>query len=434
LKQIKIGIFGLGTVGGGVVEQLRENRELLKARTGTDLVILKAVVANPSKPRPFDLGPIEVSGDPNFILDDPEIDVVIELMGGVTLAKEILLRSFVSGKTVITANKALLAECAEEVFEAAYEHHALLGFEAAVAGAIPVIRVIKEGLAGDRITEVSGIINGTANYILTSMSKKGEDFQKALGKAQEKGYAEADPTFDVEGVDTAHKLLVLMCIAFGGIFDFKELYTEGITKIEPVDIEIAAGFGYVIKLLGKAKEVGGKVEGRVHPTLVPEDQMLASVDGAFNAVKLSGNFSGPIVSYGRGAGARPTASAVVADLVSLVRQRESETSPVPPLSLMSEKLKHRKLMPMAEVLSEYYLRFSVEDKVGVLAELTRVLGSHNISIASMIQRSRSEEGGPVFVVFFTHEALERDVVEALKTLDQLPFIAQPTRMIRVDPS
>ncbi|MDT8445328.1 MAG: homoserine dehydrogenase [bacterium] len=433
MRQIKIGLFGLGTVGQSVVEQITTNQTLIQARTGCELKVVKAVVNNPAKPRQVDLSGVEISGDPAFILEDPTIDLVIELMGGCDLAKEVLLKSFAAGKPVVTANKALLAEHGAEVFGAAYQAQASLGFEAAVAGGIPVIRVLKEGLAGDQVTEVSGIINGTANYILTSMTNKGESFMAALRKAQDKGYAEADPTFDVEGIDTAHKLLILMNLSFGGLFDFKQLYTEGITGIEPVDIEIAAEFGYVIKLLGKAIDRGGRYEGRVHPTLVPEGDMLANVEGPFNAVSLQGNFSGPVVAYGRGAGGHPTASAVLADVVAIVRQLGVDGVPVPPLSMLPAQLEQKEIMPIGEVESEYYLRFSVEDRVGVMSEITRVLGEHDISIASMIQKTRAEEDGEaVPVVIFTHLALEMDVVNALLKIDQMPFIAQKTRLIRVD--
>ena len=295
-KEIKIGIFGLGTVGQSVVEQIRVNGLLIEARTGILPRVIKAVTANPHKPRSVDLTDIEVSADPNFILDDPEIDLVIELIGGCDLAKEILLTSFAKGKAVVTANKALLAVHSREIFGAAAKTGARLGFEASVAGGIPILRMIREGLSGDRITGVSGIINGTSNYILTQMSEQGQSFADALKDAQALGYAEADPTFDVEGIDQAHKLLILMNLAFGGLFSFDQLYAEGITQIESIDIAMAKEFGYKIKLLGKAIDRGGSYEGRVHPALVPEDDLLAAVNGAFNAVWVEADFAGHLMA------------------------------------------------------------------------------------------------------------------------------------------
>ena len=415
-KEIKIGIFGLGTVGQSVVEQIRVNGLLIEARTGILPRVIKAVTANPHKPRSVDLTDIEVSADPNFILDDPEIDLVIELIGGCDLAKEILLTSFAKGKAVVTANKALLAVHSREIFGAAAKTGARLGFEASVAGGIPILRMIREGLSGDRITGVSGIINGTSNYILTQMSEQGQSFADALKDAQALGYAEADPTFDVEGIDQAHKLLILMNLAFGGLFSFDQLYAEGITQIESIDIAMAKEFGYKIKLLGKAIDRGGSYEGRVHPALVPEDDLLAA---------------GHLMAYGRGAGGHPTSSAVVADLVGVIRSFKGEAPP--PLSLLPDRLVPKEILPIGEISSEYYLRFSVLDRVGVLAKITRALGDQNISISSMIQNERAAKAkDAVDVVIFTHQALERDIRKALEEIGQMDFIARPTKLIRVD--
>jgi len=432
VKTLNIGLFGLGTVGTGVLELLQENQAVLEQRTGVRLRVTKAVVYNLNKPREVSLEGIEVSDDPSFILDDPTIDIVLELIGGTDLAKTIVLKTLDQGKILVTANKALLAEEGPEVFRYAAEHKSTFGFEAAVAGSIPVIRALREGLAGDQIKEMSGIINGTGNYILTSMTKKGETFDQALAKAQELGFAEADPTFDVEGIDTAHKLTLLMDIAFGGLFDFRSVYTEGITKIEPIDIEIAGDFGYEIKLLGKAKAGDKGIEGRVHPTLVPKSQMLASVDGAFNAVQIDGNYSGPIVLSGQGAGAKPTASAVVADLVEHVRNSLVEHPTVPLLSVFGEQIPDLEILDIGETVCPYYLRLEVDDKSGVLAKITEILGQYNISIASMVQRSRSSNGAPVSVVFFTHAALEKEVQQALSEISNLDFIFSPAKLIRVD--
>ncbi|OGG94617.1 MAG: hypothetical protein A2527_05375 [Candidatus Lambdaproteobacteria bacterium RIFOXYD2_FULL_50_16] len=430
-KEIKIGIFGLGTVGQSVVEQIRVNGLLIEARTGILPRVIKAVTANPHKPRSVDLTDIEVSADPNFILDDPEIDLVIELIGGCDLAKEILLTSFAKGKAVVTANKALLAVHSREIFGAAAKTGARLGFEASVAGGIPILRMIREGLSGDRITGVSGIINGTSNYILTQMSEQGQSFADALKDAQALGYAEADPTFDVEGIDQAHKLLILMNLAFGGLFSFDQLYAEGITQIESIDIAMAKEFGYKIKLLGKAIDRGGSYEGRVHPALVPEDDLLAAVNGAFNAVSVEADFAGHLMAYGRGAGGHPTSSAVVADLVGVIRSFKGEAPP--PLSLLPDRLVPKEILPIGEISSEYYLRFSVLDRVGVLAKITRALGDQNISISSMIQNERAAKAkDAVDVVIFTHQALERDIRKALEEIGQMDFIARPTKLIRVD--
>lgn len=434
MKTLKIGLFGLGTVGSGVLELLRENQKALELRTGVKLQVIKAVVSKVGKPRSVSLDGIQLSEDPNFILDDPQIDIVLELMGGTGLAKQVVLKTMDQGKILVTANKALLAEEGAEIFRHASANKATFGFEAAVAGSIPVIRCLREGFAGDEILEISGIINGTGNYILTSMAQKGETFEQALAMAQELGFAEADPTFDVEGIDTAHKLTLLMDIAFGGLFDFRSVYTEGITQIELIDIEIAGEFGYEIKLLGKAKVVSEGIEGRVHPTLVSKQQMLASVDGAFNAVQINGNYGGPIVLYGQGAGAKPTASAVVADLVEQVRNASLSEPTVPLLSVFGETVPDLKMLDMGDTVSPYYLRFEVEDTTGVLAKITDILGRFNISIASMTQRSRAMNGDPVSVVFFTHEALEKNVQQAVLEISSLAVVSSPARLIRVDPS
>lgn len=434
-ESVKIGLFGLGTVGKGVVEMLSENSELIRQRTGMDVRVVKAVTANPDKDRGIDLSQIQVSKNPADILDDPEIDIVLELIGGTTVAKDLVVEALNKGKSVVTANKALLAECTTEVFKAAYASTGSFGFEASVAGGIPVIRDIQAGFSGEKIEAISGIINGTANYILTSMIEEKAQFADALKVAQEKGYAEADPTFDIEGVDTAHKLIVLMDLAFHGVFDFNQLYVEGITKIEPVDIEIAQQFGYTVKLLGKAVNSERGFEGRVHPTLVRKDSILASVNGAFNAVQVQGNFVGPTLSYGAGAGSHPTASAVVGDVVTICRSLKSgEQVPVPPLSCVAEDLEPKTILPIEEIESEYYLRFTVLDQVGVMAEITKVLGEHGISIRSMIQGGEAHAPDvPVHVVIFTYNAQEKNIQNALKEIDEQSFVAQPTKLIRVDP-
>ncbi len=432
MKQLNIGLFGLGTVGQGVIEQLGENQALIKTRAGLKIQISKAVTQNPDKKRRVDLSGIAVSGDPAFILDDPSIDLVLELIGGTKEAKEIVLSALEKGKSVVTANKALLAEEAGEIFQKAYQSKGLFGFEASVAGGIPILRDLREGFSGERITAISGIINGTANYILTQMSKENKDFATALKEAQEAGYAEADPTFDIEGVDTAHKLLILMKLAFNGLFNFADLYIEGITNIEPIDIEVAQEFGFVIKLLGTARAQAGAYEGRVHPCLVEAESMLGNVNGAFNAVEVFGNFVGHTLAYGSGAGSHPTSSAVVGDIISIARQlKVAGQAVIPPLSADLNQLRPLPILPMEQVICPFYLRFTVADRVGVLAEITRILGAEGISIGSMLQKERSSSQGPVPVIIFTHKAKEEAIRRSLKKIDHLEFIAESTKVIRL---
>ena len=433
-KNINIGIFGLGTVGKGVVEQLTENREIIAKRTGCELTVVKAVTANPDKDRGLNIQNIQISKSPRDIINDPSIDIIVELIGGEEPAKWIVLESLKKGKSVVTANKALLAEHASEIFNAAYQAEGFFGYEASVAGGIPIIRNIKDGFSGDKIEEISGIINGTANYILTKMTLENANFDETLKIAQEKGYAETDPTFDIDGIDTAHKLAILMSVAFNGIFDFKQLYIEGIRKIEPMDIEIADEFGYTIKLLGKALPNSSGFEGRVHPSLVSKDSILASVNWAFNAVSIRGNYVGPTLAYGAGAGSHPTASAVVGDIIEISRLLNSGTvKAVSPLSYTGAHISKQEILPIEIIQSEYYLRFTVLDEVGVLAKITSCLGNHKISIRSMIQKSETHTPGlPVPVVIFTHTAKESNIQKALKEIDGLPFVSCPTKLIRID--
>lgn len=431
---INIGICGLGTVGSGVVELLDKNKEIITKRVGAELKVKRAATIAPYDNIKDLLKDAVVTDSVDDLINDPDIDVIVELIGGKTLAKDIVIKAFEKGKSVVTANKALLAECGEEVFTSAYQAEGLFGFEAAVAGGIPILRSIKEGFAGDEIQEVSGIINGTGNYILSSMTYDKKDFETALQDAKEKGYAEADPTFDIEGIDTAHKVAVLLNLSFNGLFDYNQIYVEGITGIEKIDIEIADEMGYTIKLLGKAVKKEAGFEGRVHPTLIKKDNVLASVNGAFNAVLVKGNFVGPTMSYGAGAGSHPTASAVVADIVDIGRKVSSKTGfRIAPLSYSLDNLEKKTLISMDEVETEYYLRFSVQDKAGVLAEITRYLGENNISIEAMVQKSREEDNStPVDVVILTHRAIEKNIRKALAKIDSLPMVLNPTKIIRID--
>jgi len=433
-KPIKIALCGIGTVGKGVLELFDKNMALIRQRIGKDIQIVKALEKDPEKIKSSGLTSDQVSDSLDFVLEDPEIDIVIELIGGDTIAKEIILRALDNGKSVVTANKALLAEHSDVIFPATYAAKGFFGFEASVAGGIPVLRNLREGFTGDEISEVSGIINGTANYILSSMTENNDDFETALAEAQKLGYAEADPTFDIEGNDTAHKVCILLNLAYNGLFDFKQIHIEGITKIEPIDIEIAREMGYTIKLLGKAISSEKGYDGRVHPSLIKNSNLLASVKGPFNALLIKGNFLGPTISYGAGAGSHPTASAVVGDIIEIGRllanDRKHQTFP---LSCTNETLVKKELISINEIETEYYLRLTVQDKAGVLAKVTKIMGDNNISIRSMIQKSENNGSAEsVPVVFFTHKAKERDVQRSIKQIDQLSFIEQPTRLIRID--
>jgi homoserine dehydrogenase len=434
MDTIRVGLFGLGVVGSGVLEILRRNRDLIRQRLGAELRVTRAVVAHPGKKRPVPLDGISVSSDPDSILRDPEIQIVAELMGGTELARRVVLGALDAGKPVVTANKALLAQHAQEVFGRAYAKGLPLGIEASVAGGIPVLRSLREGLAADHILEITGIVNGTCNYILTRMSDEGAPFAEVLAEAQRLGYAEADPSFDIGGFDAAQKLAVLVNLAYGATVHYPGLYVEGIEKVTPMDILYARQLGYAIKLLAIAKPRGEKVEARVHPTLIARTHLLASVSGVFNAVFLTGDNVDATLSYGRGAGGLPTGSAVVGDLIDVARgllTRSPER--VPPLSVQREHLRALPVMPIEEVLSEYYLRFQVQDRPGVLAGITKVMGERNISIQSMFQPSQADHPeDPVQVVLITHQAREKDVQDSLREIQPMPFVLGPTQMIRIE--
>ena len=431
---IKIGLFGLGVVGSSVVEILRRNRELIEKRLGCPLQVVKAVTAHPQKKRSVSLEGIAVSSDPDFILEDPEIHMVAELIGGVDLARDIIMKAYEKNKPVVTANKALLAERAQEIFTHVYAHNLPIGMEASVAGGIPVLRSLKEGLASERITEISGIVNGTCNYILTRMSNEGASFEDVLADAQRLGYAEADPTFDVDGVDAAHKLAILVNLAYGTMVDFKKIYVEGIRNITPMDIVYARQLGFSVKLLAIGKLINGAVEARVHPTLVSKSHLLSSVNGVFNAVFITGDNANATLSYGRGAGAEPTGSSVVSDIIDLARNQLAGISQrIPPLSVIPEKVRELAVLPMDDVESEFYLRFQVRDQAGVLAGMTSVMGEYNISIQSMIQPSQADHpDDPVQVILITHTAREKDILDSLARIKEFDFILGPTQFIRIE--
>lgn len=425
-ESISVGIIGLGTVGTGTVRILLNNNDIIQERTGLDIRLKRIADLDIKRDRGISISEGILTTDANDILEDRDIDIVVELIGGIHPAKEFILRAINNGKHVVTANKALLATEGNEIFLEAEKKGVFIGFEASVAGGIPIIKVMQEGLVGNRILNIYGIINGTSNYILTKMTEEGKDFSIALREAQELGYAEADPTFDIEGIDSAHKLTILSSLAYGIPFSYSEVYREGITRITPQDIDFAKELGYKIKLLAITKAVDGEVEMRVHPTMVPHDYMISKVDGVFNAVYVEGDAVGSTLYYGRGAGDMPTGSAVVADIVDIgkkVRTNKGRYS-----FLRSSGLRIRKI---EDIESMYCFRFSAIDKPGVLSKISGILGENNISIASVIQKGR-RIGGAVPLVVLTHIAREKDVLRAIKDIDALPVVTEPTHFIRVE--
>jgi len=433
MKDVRIGLLGLGTVGSGVVKLLNAHRAELEERAGCRLVL--DPIADPDVTRPregLELGALPLVPDAGRVLADPEVQIVVELVGGLEPARSFILKAVQAGKHVVTANKALLAHHGAEIFDEARRRGVMLGFEAAVAGGIPLIRSVKEGLVANRILSVYGIVNGTSNYILTKMTDEGREFAQVLNEAQAKGYAEADPTLDVEGGDSAHKLQILATLAFRTSVDLKEIHTEGITAVTPQDIAYAGELGYRIKLLAIAKASDGGLEVRVHPTMIPASSPLAAVSGVFNAVFVTGDAVGDLMFYGRGAGQMPTASAVWSDLIEIAR-RLAHGLPALSLELPASSARPLPLRPMEEIRSAYYLRVMAMDRPGVLSQVAGVLGRNEISIASVIQKGRAAAEA-VPVVMMTHEARERDMRQALATINKLPVVAGPTMMIRVEGS
>jgi len=430
--RIGVGLVGFGTVGIGVAKILLGNRALIQRRVGVPVELVRVVDLDITRDRGVSLPPGMLTTDVGQILDDPSIDIVLELIGGYDAAKRVILDAMARGKQVVTANKALLAVHGEEIFEAAARRRVDLGFEASVGGGIPVIRALTEGLAANTILSIYGIINGTSNYILSRMTSEGQGFKEVLAEAQRAGYAEADPTFDVAGVDSAHKLSIMVSLAYGTPVNFKEVYTEGITRLTPLDITYAKEFGYTIKLLGIAKFSDGEVEARVHPTMIPSTSPVAHVEGIYNAIQLAGDAVGDIVLYGQGAGSMPTGSAVVSDVIAIARNLlTGATGRVPPASFQQDQRRPLRIRRMEEIVSLYYLRFMVLDRPGVLSQISGVLGRHGISISSVLQQGR-KEGQTVPVVIMTHTSTERDVQASLREIDRMPFISEPTTLIRVE--
>jgi len=431
MKPIRIGLFGLGTVGAGVVKVYDSNREELEEKIGAPVELAAIVDKDIITPREdLDLAALPLTSDQETIFGDSSIDIVVELIGGIEPACAFVMRALAAGKHVVTANKALLATHGEELYAEARKQGRMLAFEAAVAGGIPIIRAIKDGLTANRVILLQGIVNGTANYILSKMTDEGLEFESVLKEAQKKGYAEADPTFDIEGVDSAHKLQVLATLAFRASVKLEDIYVEGITQITPLDITLAREMGYRIKLLAVAKSADGALELRVHPTMIPETSPMSAVSGVFNAVFVSGDVVGDLMFYGRGAGQFPTASSVWADIVEIARRHSAgQAASAQDLPILGRK--PPVLKPMTDVRSSYYMRVSALDQPAVLAQVAGILGRHEISIASVIQKTH-QCSGVVPVVMMTHEAQEGNVRTALSEIDALQVIAAPTYMIRVE--
>jgi len=431
MSEIKIALLGLGTVGCGVVKVLQSHGAELAERAGCQLGFGRVADADLTRPREgIDLARLPLTTDANQAIDDPAVRIVIELIGGLEPARTFILKALQAGKHVVTANKALLAHHGPELFEEARRNRVMLGFEAAVAGGIPLIRAVKDGLAANRILSAFGIVNGTCNYILSKMTDEGRDFSEVLKEAQGQGYAEADPTLDIEGLDSAHKLQILATLAFRTAVDLKDIYTEGITGVTQQDVVNATELGYRIKLLAIAKAFEGSLEARVHPTLIPAGSPLAAVSGVFNAVFITGDNVGNLMFYGRGAGQLPTASAVWSDTLEIAR-RVAHGIPALDADLPSLSRTPLPLRPVDEIRSAYYLRVMALDRPGVLAQVAGILGRHDISLVAVLQKERARNEA-VPVVMMTHEARERDMRAALAAIDKLPVVAARTTMIRVE--
>jgi len=434
MRTISVGLLGLGNVGSGVVKLLADNADAIRQRLGGSAVAIRRVaVREADKPRLVDVAPALITTDVNAVLGDPEIEIIVELIGGEEPARTYLLDAIARGKHIVTANKALLAAHGDELFHAAGERGVDVYYEASVGGGVPIIRALREGLASDRIDELVAIVNGTSNFLLTTMTEEGRPFDAILKEAQEKGYAEADPSLDVDGWDAAHKLCVLVPLCFGTRIRVEQVLVEGLRGIEPIDFRYAERFGYVIKPLVIGKDHGDSVEARVHPTLIPRRFMLASVNGVYNAVYVSSYALGNSMYYGRGAGMMPTAVAVVSDVIEVSRNLLSSSAGGTPLRASRRRgdMRERRIRDPGELSSRYYLRFGVVDKPGVLAQLAGMLGEHEISISEVVQEGQRQEGKPVTVVVTTHRALEKNVQGALGIINRLPTVREPTRLLRI---
>ncbi|HZE10672.1 MAG TPA: homoserine dehydrogenase [Burkholderiales bacterium] len=437
MKPINVGLLGIGTVGGGTWAVLARNREEISRRAGRDIRISVVADKEVDKAKKLVAGSARVTADAFEVVRDPEIDIVIELIGGYGVAKELVLAAIGNGKHVVTANKALLATHGNEIFAAAQKKGVMVAFEGAVAGGIPIIKALREGLSANRIEWIAGIINGTSNFILSEMRDKGLAFDAVLKEAQRLGYAETDPTFDIEGVDAGHKLTIMSAIAFGIPMQFDKCYKEGISKLTQADIRYAEQLGYRIKLLGitKRSRVGNEdgIELRVHPTLIPAKRLIANVEGVMNAVLVKGDAVGPTMYYGAGAGAEPTGSAVVADLVDVTRLHTADPEQrVPHLAFQPDRMSSLKVLPMDEVVTSYYLRMQVRDQPGVLADITRILADGEISIDAMVQREPAEGEQQVDIIMLTHQTREKQVNAAIAKIERLPVVTGKVTRIRLE--
>ncbi len=432
MEKINIGLIGFGTVGTGVVKVIKENSGIIRDKLGAELVLKRVADKDVTRDRGVKLDAGVLTQDARDVINDPEISVVIELVGGTGIARDFIMESLSKGKHVVTANKALLSTFGKEIFKKAGEKGCDVGFEASVGGGIPIIKALREGLVANKIDSIYGIINGTSNYILSKMTNEGGKFEDVLRRAQEKGYAEADPSYDVEGIDAAHKLAILINLAYGTYIRLEDIYTEGITRINQLDIKFAKEFGYRIKLLAISKAVDGTVEARVHPTMVPSDHPLSAVEGVYNAIHLRGNAVGSVMFYGLGAGMMPTASAVVADLVDICRNlRKHISNRLSPLSYTEDAVRDIRIKDINSLEIPYYLRFLVIDKPGALSKISGVLGAHNISISSVIQKDR-KIGGAVPLVIVTHNALERELRNAVAEIEKMDIVLDKVVYIRIE--
>jgi homoserine dehydrogenase len=433
LKPVKVGILGLGTVGGGTVNVLKRNAEEIARRAGRQIIVTRASAKDLTKSRICDTQGITLTTDPYEIINDPDIEIVLELIGGAGAVKDMVLAAIANHKHVVTANKSLIALHGNEIFAKASKQGVIVAFEAAVAGGIPIIKAIREGLSGNQIQWLAGIINGTGNFILTEMRDKGRDFYDVLAEAQALGYAEADPTFDVEGIDAGHKLTILASIAFGIPLQFDKVYTEGITQITRADVEYAEQLGYRIKHLGIARKTQEGIELRVHPTLIPERRLIANVNGVMNAVVVKGDAVGSTLYYGAGAGADPTASSVVADVIDVVRALTSDPeNRVPHLAFQADALHDIPVLPPEQFNTAYYLRLNAEDKPGVLADVTRILAKHQISIDAIIQKKPTDDRALVPIILLTQITLEKEMNAAIAEMESLPTVTGRVNRIRLE--
>lgn len=433
MKPINVGLLGVGTVGGGTYTVLKRNREEIARRAGREIVVTMIADKDTEKARKLADRGVIVTDNAHEITTHPCIDIVVELIGGQTIAKDLIMEAIAHGKHVVTANKALLANQGTEIFAAARAKGVMVAFEAAVAGGIPIIKALREGLTANRITWIAGIINGTANFILSEMREKGLSFAQVLEQAQRLGYAEADPTYDIEGIDAAHKITLMAAIAFGIPVQFSKVYTEGITQLTGEDIRYAEELGYRIKLLGITKRVEMGIELRVHPTLIPLRRLIANVEGVMNAVVVKGDAVGATLYYGAGAGAEPTASSVIADLVDVTRMQTADPMHrVPILSFQPDLLSDTPVIPMEEVETSYYLRMQVIDKPGVMAEITRIVADNNISISAMIQKEAGSDSDRASIIMLTHLTVEKNINAAIARIESLSVVTSKVIRIRIE--